>query len=399
MSGVAWGEATALAIRTGADRHRGRITDRRGQGVVYLPRPASQTIPGVPLSAQLTASVVDTLEAAEDLVAEWEALADACSAGPFARPLFALTWWRTLGTGSLRITTVRQEGTLVALAPLHRRRVGHLQVVRWLGHGLGTIAEALVHPAHPTAGPALWSAATGRGHVLDLLESREGGSLPQDSHLPGRHHVTSTERDACPVIDVRGDAEVQLAAREQKRVRRTVRVSRRRLEEDGLAFEIKVAHDSATLAELLPDIRRVFDASEAHHPRQHLLAGEWEEFTTGILTDGVAHGGVLALVAYIGGAPAAFDIILLSPQRMSSWIGRFDPEASHYSPGHLLQCAGLDWATAHGYTVIDLLLGDSFYKQLWADRTYATLEVHAGSRSSLATLRTITRLREKVRGG
>lgn len=351
------------------------------------------------MSAQLTTSVVDTLETADNLVAEWEALADACSAGPFARPLFALTWWRTLGTGTLRIATVRRDGTLVALAPLHSRRVGHLRVVRWLGHGLGTIAEALVHPEHPDAGPAMWSSATGRGHVLDLLESQENGPLPQDGHLPHRHHVTTAQRDACPVIDVRGDAEVHLAAREQKRVRRTVRVSRRRLDEAGLAFEVRAAHDSATLAELLPDIRRIFDVSEAQQPRQHLLAGEWEEFTTGILTDGVAGGQVLALVAYVGGAPAAFDIILLSPQRMSSWIGRFDPETSHYSPGHMLQCAGLDWAAAHGYTVVDLLLGDSYYKQLWADRTYATLEVQAGSRSSLATLRAITRLREKVRRG
>lgn len=350
------------------------------------------------MSAQLTSSVIDTTEAAEQLVPEWEALADACSAGPFARPLFALTWWRTLGAGSLRIVTVRQNGVLVALAPLHRRRVGHLKVVRWLGHGLGTIAEAIAHPQHPGAAPAMWRAATGHGQVLDLLESREDGPLPQDDHLPRRHRVTTTERDACPVIDVRGAAEVQLEAREQKRVRRTVRVSRRRLEEAGLAFDVKAANDRATLAALLPDIRAVFDTSEAHHPRQHLLAGEWEEFTTGILTDGVANGSVLVLVAYIGGAPAAFDIILLSPQRMSSWIGRFDPETSPYSPGHLLQCAGLDWAAAHGYTVIDLLLGDSFYKQLWADRTYATLEVQAGSRSSLATLRAISRLREKIRG-
>lgn len=349
------------------------------------------------MSAQLISTVIDDLESAERLVPEWVALADASSGGPFSRPLFALTWWRTLGTGSLHLVTVRRDGVLVALAPLHRRRVGPLQVVRWLGHGLGTIGEALVHPDHSDAARMLWDAAAGRGQVLDLLESHEGGPLPQEQHLR-RRRVTSIPRDTCPVIDVRGDAETQLAAREQKRVRRTVRVSQRRLEADGLAFEVKAAHDSATLAELLPDIRQVFDIAEAERPRQHLLAGEWEDFTTGILTGGVASDGVLALVAYIGGKPAAFDIILLSPQRMSAWIGRFDPDTSHYAPGHLLQCAGLDWAAAHGYTVIDLLLGDSFYKQLWADRTYATLEVQAGSRSSLAALRAISRLRAKLRG-
>ncbi|WP_323792709.1 hypothetical protein, partial [Nocardioides sp.] len=110
----------------------------------------------------LTCDLTVTLEAAEALAPEWDALADACEAGPFARPLFALTWWRTLGTGELRVVTVRQDGELVALAPLHRRRVGPLQVVRWLGHGLGTVAEALVRPDRPGADAALWGAATGR---------------------------------------------------------------------------------------------------------------------------------------------------------------------------------------------------------------------------------------------
>ncbi|WP_323791864.1 hypothetical protein, partial [Nocardioides sp.] len=59
---------------------------------------------------------------------------------------------------------------------------------------------------------------------------------------------------------------------------------------------------------------------------------------------------------------------------------------------------GFDWAAARGYTELDLLLGDSFYKQLWADRTYATLEVRAGSRTALGTLQAISRLRERLRG-
>lgn len=345
-----------------------------------------------------TCQVVETLDEAEQLVPEWQALADTCTAGPFARPLFALTWWRTLGTGSLRIATVREAGELVALAPLHRRRIGHLHVARWLGHGLGTVAEALVHPRHPGAHQALWSAAAAHGQVLDLLESREDGPLPREGFLPRRHSVSVEERDSCPVIDVQGDAEVHLARSEQKRVRRTVRVARRRMAEAGLELEVRAAHDSDSLAALLPDIRHVFDVAEAHNPRQHLLAGEWEEFTSTILTEGVAAGEVLVLVAFVGETPAAFDVILLSPQTMSAWIGRFDPETSAYSPGHLLQCAGLDWAAEHGYSRIDLLLGDSYYKQLWANRTYRTLEVQGGSRSSLATLRGIARLRARLRG-
>ncbi len=358
-----------------------------------MPRAVTTLLP-----EELTTDVIDTLAGAESVLTEWRELAEACAAGPFARPLFALTWWRELGQGTLRIVTVRERGRLVALAPLHRRRVAHVHAVRWLGHGLGTVAQALVRPGHEAARHALWGAARHRGYVLDLLECREGSPLPEDDDLPNGHAVVVAERDACPVIDVRGDAQAHLEDRARRRVRRTVRTSRRRLDTAGIELTVRAADDLASLERLLPDVRRVFDVSEAHRPRQHLLAGEWESFTTSILREGVSSGEVLVLVAYLDEAPVVFDVILLSATTMSSWIGRFDPAAASYSPGHLLQCAGIDWADEHGYTTIDLLLGDSYYKQLWADRSYRTLELAAGSSGARATLGTVSRLRSRLRG-
>jgi starch synthase len=342
-------------------------------------------------------TTISSLDEAESLSDAWLELADACGAGPFARPLFALTWWRHLGQGSLMVVAVHEDDQLVALAPLHQRRIGPVQVVRWLGHGLGTVAEALVRPGHDAAGDLLWSTAGARGRVLDLIECRDLGPLPGRRSAAPRYPVALQERDVCPVIDVHGDAEAHLADPACKRVRRTVRVARRRLTEAGHAFEVKVAHDTATLAALLPDVRRVFDVAEADRPRQHLLDGEWESFTSAIVREGAAAGGVLVLVAYVDDVAAAFDIVLLTPRTMSSWIGRFDPELAAFSPGHLLQCAGLDWADAHGYTTIDLLLGDSFYKRLWAGRSYQTLGLVSGPASARAILTGVGRVREKLR--
>ena len=178
-------------------------------------------------------TILTTLAEAEALGDAWSDLADACSAGPFARPLFALTWWRHLGQGSLLVVAVHEGDQLIALAPLHQRRVGPVSVVRWLGHGLGTVAEALVRPGHDTAGDLLWRTAGARGRVLDLLECRDVGPLPGQRSEAPRHPVLLQERDVCPVIDVHGDAEAHLADPACKRVRRTVRVARRRLAEAG----------------------------------------------------------------------------------------------------------------------------------------------------------------------
>ncbi len=91
--------------------------------------------------------VHDPAEAA-DLVAEWDELAEACGTGPLSRPRYALGWWRTLGRGRLLLATARVDGRLVVLAPLHERRAWPVRRVRWLGHGLGTVAEMLVLPGH-----------------------------------------------------------------------------------------------------------------------------------------------------------------------------------------------------------------------------------------------------------
>lgn len=353
--------------------------------------------PDVPSQSPPVCVVVSDAEAAEALRAEWDELADRCEAGPFARPLFALTWWRHLGQGSLQLVTVRIDGRLVALAPLHARRIGPVQVVRWLGHGLGTVAEALVDPDHEAAGEALWGEVAGHTRVLDLIECRDTGHLPDEDTLPDSHLLRLEPRDSCPVIDVRGDAETHLAEPAAKRVRRTVRVARRRLEQAGHDLDVRAATDPASLARLLPAIQAVFDAAEAHHPRQHLLAGEWADFTTAILQEGVSARDVLVLVAFIDDSPVAFDIILLTPTTMSSWIGRYDPAVKHYSPGHLVQCAGLDWAAEHGYEVIDLLLGDSYYKQLWANRSYDTLGLESGRPGIVRALQGVVRLKERLR--
>lgn len=71
-----------------------------------------------PAQGPLQIELVSDLGVVERLRERWDELADACAAGPFARPAHGLAWWRHLGRGHLLVGVVRDaRGHLVALAP------------------------------------------------------------------------------------------------------------------------------------------------------------------------------------------------------------------------------------------------------------------------------------------
>ncbi|MCW2815746.1 MAG: hypothetical protein JWN84_3201 [Nocardioides sp.] len=351
----------------------------------------------------LVVAVVDDLAAADALAPEWDELASACDAGALVRPAHSLAWWRHLGHGHLRLVTVREDGRLVALAPLHERRVGPVQVVRWLGHGLGTIAEALVRPGHEHAAVALWTAAGGRGRVLDLVESRAASpALPALWSLdPTGRRTTVTPRDRCPVMDLGDDGLAHLATPASKNLRKTLRRADAALETAGVEHHVEIAVGTTRFEALLPDIRTVFDIAEAARPRQHLLRPPYEGFVLDYLRGEVAAGRGVALVGYVGDRPVSFTLAMLVDQDVSTlalWIARFDPDAGDYSPGHLLLRETFRWAPSHGVRRIDQLLGESQTKNQWATSSYETVDVHHGGRPSSALVGAATRAAQSVHG-
>lgn len=318
--------------------------------------------------------LVSADDAAAELAPSWRSLADACRAGPFSRPDFALGWWRHLGTGRLQVATVHRGGTLVALAPLHERRYGPLRVGRFLGHGLGSVSECLVRPGHEDAATQIWSAVQDGGRVLQLVEYRQGGGgLPALCGDP-RWAVRVALHDRCPVIDlVGGGADGLLAQPGRRNIRRTVRTARRHLAAAGLVHTVEVVDDPERLGQVLPEITAVYDAAEQARPRQHLLRPPWRAFTTGYLAAAVARHEAHVALGRLDGRAISFDVVLRTGPVMHTWIGRFHPVARRFSPGHLLQYAHVDWASAHGVDRIDLLLGDAAYKLHWTSGGYSTV--------------------------
>ena len=126
----------------------------------------------------LQVEVLDDIERARPVVADWNDLGEELGASPFALPAFALAWWEHLGRGRLWIATVRDgSGRLVGLAPFHVRRLGGLDVVRWLGHGLGAVSELLVRPTKGDVAACIWSTLADRRRcAIHLIEYRHAGA-------------------------------------------------------------------------------------------------------------------------------------------------------------------------------------------------------------------------------
>lgn len=360
--------------------------------------PAAGTTPDHAPTPGPVVEVVDDLDDATALAAEWESLADRCGAGPLMRPQHALTWWKHLGRGRLLVVCVRQAGRLVALAPLHERPLGPLRVVRWLGHGLGTVAEVLVEPGQEAQAALVWEELAGARRVWELVECRDGAAgLPAAGGRRGSRRTTVRERDLCPTADLSAGLEGLVRRTGKKKLREKLKRCDRILARTGSTYRTDVATDPAELAAQLPDLRAVVDAAEADRSRLHLLRPPYEGYVLEYLRDGVATGRAVSLVGYVDDQPATAQVWLRQGETLSLWIARFDPRFSELSPGHLLYRDTYAWAESAGVTRIDLLLGDSQTKRLWTTDSYATLEVVSGHPAAVGLARAAERLAGAVR--
>jgi CelD/BcsL family acetyltransferase involved in cellulose biosynthesis len=333
-------------------------------------------------SRALQVQVIDRLDAAELIADEWSDLADAVGVGPLSTPAFALAWWRHLGRGELRLVTVRNgAGELIGLAPLHERRVGPLTVLRWIGHGLGTVAALITAESKADVAGTIWSAVPGTSRVLDLTEFRHGGAGLAELRRSEDWSIHAELRDQCPTVDLHGAESVTdfLACPSRRGVRKQLAKIDRVLESGGHGLTLEVVTEPSDLPAAVAAIDPVFDAAERHRPRLHLLEPPYRAFLIDALTDTARRGRLALIIARIDGRPVAFDVHVTSGSVANAWLGRFDPAAAEWSPGHLLLRSGIEWALSAGMATIDLQLGADEYKRRWATGSYDTLRVVAAA--------------------
>lgn len=314
------------------------------------------------------------------LIPAWSRLADDAEATMFLRPFWCLTWWEHLGRGALVVVVVEDGDDLVALAPLHRRRLGMVDVYRFLGHGLGAVSELLIAPGRETDAELVWEEVLSRGPVfLQLVEYRDAGhGLKALEAHPGAD-VRATSHDVCPVIAFEGSIDEFLATR-RKGHRRNLRKTQARLDEQGATFVMDVVETPEGLDETFAEIAAVYHAAEAVNPRLDLFSPPWVSFTATLLRRAALDGHLRLCIGRIDGRPVTADVAFLTPRRLALWAGRYDPADRVLAPGHYALRHIVAQALDEG-RVVDLQLGDDRYKQTWTHDSYTTLSVQAASGS------------------
>lgn len=305
----------------------------------------------------------------EHLRREWHDLAERVGTRFASRPSYGLAWHTHLARGPLRVATVRRGGRLVALLGLHRRRRLGVPVLRLLGHGLGTVGEALADDDGALAD--LVDGLACSGAVLELTH------LPLDSPLAAavgahpRWRTTLTRDDHCPVIELPpGTRAADLRSRSTlSRAAST----RRKLAREGRELVTETVRTPDQFDHRWPEIVRTAAAAgtdEAEH-RLNLCAPPHDAFTHEFLRHEAENGHLLLWGATFGGDWGAHFATLATGSRAELWFTRFHPAYRRIRPGHHLIETVCDQHDDLGITEVDLLIGRSGYKADWQTHEYA----------------------------
>jgi CelD/BcsL family acetyltransferase involved in cellulose biosynthesis len=344
-----------------------------------------------------TTSVASSLDELDRLAPQWDALADAVDAPLFSRPFWCIPWARHMRAGAPEVVAVTAGGELTGIAPVSVRSIGGIELVRFLGHGLGTVSSFLTRPEDPTAQDRLWETVLGgRRRFAQLLELR----TPEPSRVvPPVWPHRVTPHDVCPTVSCATDFDTY-AATLPKKLRENLRRAERSLVDAGQQHTVELVTTADRFREVRPELLEVFDAAEAAQPRQHMLRGPLAAFTDDFLASSAAAGRLRLFVGRVDGAPVSFGIAFAAGTTLSYWVTRFHPGYASASVGVLLLRAIIEHGFKDGFDRVDLLLGDQRHKRRWCTDTYDTLTVLAASNRSVllagtASLATAARFRAR----
>ena len=309
---------------------------------------------------------VDAMSALAD---EWAELFARCAqATPFSHPAWALAWARQLADGTPLAITLRRDGRLCALAPLHRRREGTLELA---GAPVSDYRDALVDDDAGDDAAALLMAALlrraacGRIELADLPPS----SLLATAPLPPGWRDDLSACAACPIVTLppRG----ALADAASPRLREDLPRFYRRLARRGaLAVRFADSDGEAWVDRLI--------ALHAARWRRRGGAGVLAEPRVQRFHREVARGlGAVRLLAVTALTLDDRTIALIYGLRRGTrfffYLSGFDPELTELSVGSLAIAAAFERAVAAGARELDFLRGAEPYKYRWGARDRPTL--------------------------
>jgi CelD/BcsL family acetyltransferase involved in cellulose biosynthesis len=300
-----------------------------------------------------------------ELAPEWHALlANSRTNHCFQTPEFMSTWWKSLGSGTLEITTFRGDsGELIGLALLFLHEFESAPALSFVG--CVDVADYLDFVIHREHQAEVYQA------ICQYLQSRTGVqlklcSIPDDSPTRsqlqaffGEAQAIVTQQDVAPLIQLPESWEAYLESLDRKQ-RHEIRRKWNRLERE-VAHSFSVITDP-TLTDQATDV--FIALHKASSPGKSRF---WDDHHVAFFTDllkSFAQAGWLRLYFLeVEGKSAATMLVFDYNNRYYLYNSGYDPEyLRHLSTGNTLLAYTIRDAIEQGRAVYDFLRGDEAYK-------------------------------------
>lgn len=292
-------------------------------------------------------------------------------------------WWKHLGSGELRIITMREEdGTLVGLAPLFQETwndgtpslslIGCVDVSDYLdlivarGHEDAVYAALLETLARPDL---RWP---GGLHLCTLPESSPTNQRLKEMAEARGYATEWNLHDVAPVIDLPSSWDAYLETLEKKQRHEIRRKLRRVQETDHRWYPVE---DPAALDRAIADFAELHKASR---PDKHLFMDQRMQGFFFDMARALQPRGWLQLhFLEVEGGRAASILNFVYRNDVLVYNSGYDPvKYGAFSPGIVLFAFSIQDAIGAGRRRFDFLRGDEEYKYRFGAKNTSVYELH-----------------------
>jgi CelD/BcsL family acetyltransferase involved in cellulose biosynthesis len=324
----------------------------------------------------LQAEVLTTLDSFIDLRQEWEVLIDEAQIPhPFLSHVWLRSWWESFGTesGELRIIVIREDGHLVAAAPLVLRRTRLFGIpVRTLESIYNAHTPRFEFPLcteHQAEVYALlWKTMAGIScDAIILKQFPEGtGALKSLQNSADAAGWFSGKAQGARQPYIVFDEDPQSLLRQVKSKQRyNLRSRLKSLSRLG-EVQLEQITEPAQIEAALRDGLELEAAAWKGEAGTAIASDPHVESFYSQLAYGMAELGCLRLLFLkLDGRRIAFDYIIGDGKTAFGIKIGYDPQYRTYAPGHTLTWLGLQDACERGYTEYDFLGDDDPWKLAW----------------------------------
>lgn len=317
------------------------------------------------MSGQVETVVVADSAALAALESDWWDLwRRSRHATPFQSPAWLLPWWEVFRPGELRVTAVRRDGRLIALAPFYLERIGGECRLLPLGIGISDYLDILLDDEVAEEAAELLvrhMASSDRWSEWELPEL-SADAATQRLRCPDGCCEEAGASSCCPVLPLAGCGRLEAAL--PKRKLRKLRMARRRAERRGDLSVI--AADPLNMDALVQELVRLNRQRHADSAEPCVFDDPRVESFHRQAAPCLLQAGLLRLNALmIGSEIAAVYYGLQSRERAYAYLSGFDNTFDYESPGSLLIGHAIAAAISEGSQEFDFLRGGEAYKAEW----------------------------------